>query len=79
MVEIRGNGGLLSEGVRELDFMPGFNIEGFPNRDSMIYQELYGIDGVSTLLRGTIRYKVMYIHIFQLWNDVNWWKLLHVI
>jgi alpha-aminoadipic semialdehyde synthase len=58
MVDIPGNGGLLADGVRDLHFMPGFNIEGFPNRDSMIYQELYGIEGVHTLLRGTIRYKV---------------------
>ena len=58
MVDIKGNGGLLTEGIRHLDFMPGFNIEGFPNRDSMIYRELYGIDDVHTLLRGTIRYRV---------------------
>jgi alpha-aminoadipic semialdehyde synthase len=57
MVDIPGNGKLMSEGIRDLDFMPGFSIEGYPNRDSMIYQKLYGLDDVHTLLRGTIRYK----------------------
>ena len=31
---------------------------GYPNRDSTIYGELYGINSAHTLLRGTLRYKV---------------------
>ena len=31
---------------------------GYPNRDSTIYGELYGINSAQTLLRGTLRYKV---------------------
>lgn len=43
---------------RSLDFLPGFSLEGFPNRDSTQYSELYGLGSqVQTLLRGTIRYK----------------------
>ena len=57
MVEIPGDGGLL-EAVEDLDFMPGFNLEGFPNRDSTPYAEMYGIETAHTILRGTIRYKV---------------------
>jgi len=68
MVDIKGEGGLLTEGIRHLDFMPGFNIEGFPNRDSMIYRELYGIDDVHTLLRGTIRYRVSIIDVCILFS-----------
>lgn len=58
MVEIEGDGELLRSGLRELTFLPGFNIEGYPNRDSLVYQQLYGIESVHTMLRGTIRYKV---------------------
>ena len=32
-------------------------MEGYPNRDSTIYGELYGIREAHTLLRGTLRYK----------------------
>ena len=31
---------------------------GYPNRDSTIYSELYGINSAHTILRGTLRYKV---------------------
>lgn len=50
------NGGLF-EYVTPMDFLPGFNLEGFPNRDSTIYTELYGISEAHTILRGTLRYK----------------------
>jgi len=44
----------------DLDFLPGFSFEGFPNRDSTRYAKLYGIAAeVQTMLRGTIRYKGM--------------------
>ena len=29
--------------------------EGYPNRDSLSYREIYGLEGVSTLIRGTLR------------------------
>lgn len=31
--------------------------EGYPNRDSLQYEQLYGLDGIESLQRGTIRYK----------------------
>lgn len=43
--------------VRTLDFLPGFALEGFPNRDSTIYRDLYGIPNATTVLRGTLRFK----------------------
>lgn len=55
VVEINAGGHLL-EAVRKLDFLPGFNIEGFPNRDSTKYLDLYDITEAQTCLRGTIRY-----------------------
>lgn len=56
VVEINGGGDLMSS-PRLLDFLPGFALEGFPNRDSTQYRELYGLGAqLHTLLRGTIRY-----------------------
>lgn len=57
IVEILGGGDLMSA-PKELNFLPGFALEGFPNRDSTKYGELYGLGpNINTLLRGTIRYK----------------------
>lgn len=57
IVEISGGGDLMSC-PRELDFLPGFALEGFANRDSTQYAQLYGLGShVHTVLRGTIRYK----------------------
>ncbi|XP_055375686.1 alpha-aminoadipic semialdehyde synthase, mitochondrial [Condylostylus longicornis] len=57
MVEISGGGDLMSCPMN-LDFLPGFALEGFPNRDSTKYSKLYSLGNeVHTLIRGTIRYK----------------------
>ncbi|KAK0173191.1 hypothetical protein PV328_006427 [Microctonus aethiopoides] len=56
VVEIAGGGDLMSA-VQDLDFLPGFALEGFPNRDSTVYRDLYGIRGATTILRGTLRFK----------------------
>ena len=32
------------------------DLEAYPNRDSMPYQELYGLDDARTMFRGTLRY-----------------------
>uniref|UniRef100_A0A671P7R4 Alpha-aminoadipic semialdehyde synthase, mitochondrial-like n=1 Tax=Sinocyclocheilus anshuiensis TaxID=1608454 RepID=A0A671P7R4_9TELE len=40
-----------------MDFIPGFNLEGFPNRDSTKYAEPYGIESAHTLIRGTLRFR----------------------
>lgn len=55
IVEI-SSGGELMNTTKTLDFLPGFNLEGFPNRDSTIYAKYYGIEDALTVLRGTIRY-----------------------
>lgn len=43
--------------VQDLDFLPGFALEGFPNRDSTVYKDYYGLQNASTVLRGTLRFK----------------------
>ncbi|XP_061729291.1 alpha-aminoadipic semialdehyde synthase, mitochondrial-like [Cydia pomonella] len=56
IVEVLSGGELMSV-ARELDFLPGFAFEGFPNRDSTQYAKLYGIEDAHTIFRGTIRYR----------------------
>ncbi|KAM9853985.1 alpha-aminoadipic semialdehyde synthase, mitochondrial [Aulostomus maculatus] len=50
-------GGALMDSAVPMDFLPGFNLEGFPNRDSTIYAEPYGIQTAHTLIRGTLRFQ----------------------
>uniref|UniRef100_A0A3P8TFQ8 Alpha-aminoadipic semialdehyde synthase, mitochondrial n=1 Tax=Amphiprion percula TaxID=161767 RepID=A0A3P8TFQ8_AMPPE len=50
-------GGSLMDSTTPMDFFPGFNLEGFPNRDSTKYSEPYGIETAHTLIRGTLRFK----------------------
>lgn len=51
-------GGDLMLSPQELSFLPDIELEGFPNRDSIQYQELYGLGkDLTSLIRGTIRYK----------------------
>lgn len=59
VVEVAGNGGLL-DAVEDLTFLPGLNLEGFPNRDSTVYARTYNIGSARTVIRGTVRYKVIY-------------------
>ncbi|KAF0287862.1 Alpha-aminoadipic semialdehyde synthase, mitochondrial [Amphibalanus amphitrite] len=54
MVEIPA--GQLLHSCQRMDFLPGFALEGFANRDSTIYGKLYGIQEAQTILRGTLRY-----------------------
>jgi len=38
--------------------VPGYgDFEGYANRDSLVYRETYGLVGIRTMLRGTLRYK----------------------
>jgi len=50
-------GGDLMSNVQDLDFLPGFALEGFPNRDSVVYRDHYGLHSANTVLRGTLRFK----------------------
>ncbi|KAJ8261842.1 hypothetical protein GJAV_G00159080 [Gymnothorax javanicus] len=50
-------GGALMDHVAPMDFFPGFNLEGFPNRDSTKYIELYGVHSARKMIRGTLRFK----------------------
>lgn len=47
---------LMSSAERQRIF-PGFALVGYPNRDSTVYRERYGIPEARTILRGTLRYE----------------------
>jgi alpha-aminoadipic semialdehyde synthase len=58
VINIPGDGAVVDY-LYPIDFMPGFNLIGYPNRDSTQYAKIYGIEGESkTVLRGTLRYQV---------------------
>ncbi|XP_021957651.2 alpha-aminoadipic semialdehyde synthase, mitochondrial [Folsomia candida] len=56
VVEIPRGGGILDE-TKQLHFLPELGLEGYPNRDSLVYLEKYGLSPhIRTLIRGTLRY-----------------------
>uniref|UniRef100_A0A0N5A3W0 Saccharopine dehydrogenase n=1 Tax=Parastrongyloides trichosuri TaxID=131310 RepID=A0A0N5A3W0_PARTI len=57
IVDLDADGGVLNQ-LYPIDFMPGFNLIGYANRDSTKYNSIYGIQNeCNTMLRGTLRYK----------------------
>ncbi|XP_076056603.1 lysine ketoglutarate reductase/saccharopine dehydrogenase isoform X2 [Oratosquilla oratoria] len=50
-------GGALLDATEDFNFLPGLALEGFPNRDSTMYADFYGIPEAKTILRGTLRYR----------------------
>lgn len=58
VVELKGGGSVIDD-LYDIDFMPGFSLVGYANRDSTTYAEIYGVQNeIQTLLRGSLRYKV---------------------
>jgi alpha-aminoadipic semialdehyde synthase len=51
-------GGWLMQSAMPVDVLPGFNLEGIPNRDSTVFSEKYGLSCAHTVLRGTLRFTV---------------------
>ena len=51
------SGGELMNRFKEVS-LSGLKFEGVPNRNSLKYRSLYGINQVETLLRGSLRNKV---------------------
>ncbi|VDM39180.1 unnamed protein product [Toxocara canis] len=57
LIEVEGDCAVL-DNLYPICFMPGFNLIGYPNRDSIKYATIYGLGPeCKTLLRGTLRYK----------------------
>lgn len=57
IIDVPGNGALLESATKKAPFLPGFNLEMFPNRDSTHYVDLYNIPSCNTIVRGTLRYR----------------------
>ncbi|CAF0842961.1 unnamed protein product [Rotaria sordida] len=57
IVQLEGNGGVMENGCTTANFLPGFNLECYPNRDSTKYIESLNLNTVHTILRGTLRYE----------------------
>ncbi|KAK2571068.1 Alpha-aminoadipic semialdehyde synthase [Acropora cervicornis] len=55
-VEIAAGGALLEE-IKPTGIFPGYRLECYPNRDSVVYGGLYNISTASTILRGTLRFE----------------------
>jgi len=57
MMEVEG--AHLLDYATKIDMYPGFALEGLPNRDSLMFMNVYNLDQnvVRTLLRGTLRYR----------------------
>lgn len=56
VVEIAGD--RLLSSARPVRLHPAFAFEGLPNRDSLKYVGLYGLESATTMFRGTLRYSV---------------------
>lgn len=41
---------------RPISIFPGLSLEGYPNRNSIEYIDYYGLEGIKTMIRGTLRY-----------------------
>lgn len=56
---------LLKSNQEITDIHPVLQFEGIPNRDSLKYMKLYGLDKqtnpIKTMFRGTLRYKVRFV------------------
>ncbi|CAF4383073.1 unnamed protein product, partial [Rotaria sp. Silwood2] len=57
IVQLEANGGVMENGCTTPNFLPGFNLECYPNQDSTKYIDSLQLDTVHTILRGTLRYK----------------------
>ncbi|CAH8616680.1 unnamed protein product [Dicrocoelium dendriticum] len=53
--EIPADGSLM-KAVAPMSIFPALNLEGYPNRDSIRYIDLYGLEDCETVIRGTLRY-----------------------
>lgn len=54
---LEAKSGKLMDFAKDVDFLKGFTLEAFPNRDSLAYQKLYNLPDAQTIIRGTLRYK----------------------
>ncbi len=49
--------GTIFRAAEPVNYWPGFNLEGYPNRDSVQYAKDYGLPNAKHFFRGTLRYR----------------------
>jgi saccharopine dehydrogenase-like NADP-dependent oxidoreductase len=54
-------------------FHPCFNLEGYYNRDSLTYKQLYELNDATTVIRGTLRYKG-FSFLFQCFKNLGFFN-----
>ncbi|CAF0984180.1 unnamed protein product [Rotaria sp. Silwood1] len=57
IIQLEANGDVMKNGCTTPNFLPGFNLECYPNQDSTKYIDSFQLDTVHTIFRGTLRYK----------------------
>jgi saccharopine dehydrogenase-like NADP-dependent oxidoreductase len=60
----------LKDVVIKDDFSPCIKLESYPNRDSLVFQERFGMQDCETFIRGTLRYKG-FSYIISAFHDVG--------
>ena len=58
MIDVPAGGAIMKECIPMSGFNVALPLEGYPNRDSLKYSDLYGIPEAETVIRGTLRYQV---------------------
>nr|ODN94537.1 spermidine synthase [Cryptococcus depauperatus CBS 7855] len=51
-------------------FTPAYNLVAYPNRDSTVFKEYYGLDDVQNLCRGTMRY-AGFCEVISAWKEIG--------
>ena len=88
VVEVYGKE-LLQNSAPFIEEWADLQLECLPNRDSLAYEKTYGIEGASTIFRGTLRYRGFsrLMHVFQNMGlfetitsgDATWGELLETL
>lgn len=65
-----GGGNELMKFAKPYYFTPAYNLVAYPNRDSSVFREFYGIPEVENLVRGTMRYGG-FCEVVMGWTDMG--------
>ncbi|WVO21372.1 spermidine synthase [Cryptococcus decagattii] len=68
VVEVAGKD--LMSTAKPYYFTPAYNLVAYPNRDSTVFREFYGLEGVQNLCRGTMRY-AGFCEVITAWKEIG--------
>lgn len=61
---------LLRRSAKPYYFTPAYNLVCYPNRDSSVFKEFYGLKDVQNLVRGTMRYGG-FCEVVEAWKEIG--------